>query len=150
MKAVRWSYPWESIKVEVQKDHLERLSNTSPKIALAELIWNALDADATKVEIVTEKDPKNTISPLKAIIVNDNGHGIPRNKAPRLFGSLGGSWKKQKQKSPKGRFLHGQEGKGRFKAFSLGRIVQWSVNYKHGNENKGYRIKWMIMFEGFG
>lgn len=131
----------KKIKVEVQRDHLERLSNSAPKQALAELIWNALDADATRVEVTAEKDPNNTISPLKAIVVNDNGHGIPHDKASEFFGRLGGSWKRAKRKTPDGRFLHGQEGKGRFKAFSLGRVVAWNVNYKDGKGIKKYSIE---------
>ncbi len=64
------------------------------------------------------------------IIVADDGHGIPHAEAPTLFRYLGGSWKKQATKTKtKSRMLHGQEGRGRFKAFALGSVVDWKTAY---------------------
>ena len=37
-------------RVQVESDHLKRLSAARPIPAVAELIWNALDADATRVD----------------------------------------------------------------------------------------------------
>lgn len=118
--------------VEVQGDYLERLSKARPIPAIAELVWNAVDADATSVEIEIERNELG----MTAVIVRDNGHGIPHADAPNLFSKLGGSWKKHGNRSQtKGRMLHGQEGKGRFKAFALGRAVDWSINHR-GADNK--------------
>ena len=39
------------ITVEVREDHLENLAQTKPILAMAELIWNALDAEATEVRV---------------------------------------------------------------------------------------------------
>lgn len=110
-------------RVKVEHDHLEKLSSASPDKALAELVWNALDADATTVEIIFVEGELGT----DEIIVRDNGHGFSFQDAESLFSSLGGSWKAHKDRSPRGRFLHGKEGQGRFKAFSLGRSVEWKI-----------------------
>lgn len=110
--------------VEIQSDFLEQQSKAQPIAAVAELIWNALDADATAVTVDFVDDGLGGIS---RIIVTDNGHGIPHADAPTLFKNLGGSWKKHGA-TTKGlnRQLHGQEGRGRFKAFALGSVVDWN------------------------
>jgi sensor histidine kinase regulating citrate/malate metabolism len=77
--------------VEIQPDFLERQTKAQPIAAVAELIWNGLDADATAVTVDLEDDH---FGGLRRIIVTDNGHGIPHADAPTLFRNLGGSWKK--------------------------------------------------------
>jgi hypothetical protein len=125
-------------KVEVQGDHLARLASARPIQAIAELVWNGLDADATKVEVIAEAGDLG----LKAVIVSDNGHGIPHEEAAGLFKKLGGSWKARGgvRSQNLGRMLHGQEGKGRFKALALGRVSDWQVTYA----NKGKLFRYTI------
>jgi hypothetical protein len=54
---------------------------------------------------------------------------------------LGGSWKKRGARTKKlGRVLHGQEGRGRFKAFALGGVVDWKVVYHDGTQLLRYDI----------
>ncbi|MCB2262569.1 MAG: ATP-binding protein [Candidatus Thiosymbion ectosymbiont of Robbea hypermnestra] len=124
-------------KVEVRKDHLSKVAASRPKAALAELIWNSLDADADNVNV------NFTIGALgiERVTVSDDGIGIPYKEAEALFTSLGGSWKATKQKTETGRFLHGKEGEGRFKAFALGRIVDWKVTYSENNNLFDYTIE---------
>lgn len=43
------SYP-----VEVQSDFLEKITRSKPVQALAEFIWNSLDADASRVDVFFE------------------------------------------------------------------------------------------------
>lgn len=114
-------------KVEVQEDHLERLANARPVQAVAELIWNAVDADATQVDVTVDSNDLG----MQSIKVRDNGHGISFDEVPGLFGQLGGSWKANGSLSKtKSRMLHGKEGKGRFKALALGRVADWSINFE--------------------
>ena len=109
--------------VEVQSDFLEKITRAKPVQALAELIWNGLDADATSVSVSFEY---NALGAMSAVIVTDNGHGIPFTEAPEGFRRLGGSWKRPGAVTKgEGRFLHGQDGRGRFKALSLGRFAEW-------------------------
>ena len=116
----------KTFQIQVQDDHLERIAQTrKPILAVAELIWNAVDADATRIDVVLIDDDLNG---LKAIEVADNGHGIPHAQAEELFTRLGGSWKQSRLHSiEEKRILHGKEGRGRFRAFSLGRVVDWDV-----------------------
>ena len=76
--------------VEIQPDFLERQAKAEPIAAVAELIWNGLDADATAVTVDFVDDG---LAGINRIIVTDNGHGIPHVDAPILFRNLGGSWK---------------------------------------------------------
>ncbi|WP_185966550.1 ATP-binding protein [Methylosinus sporium] len=114
--------------VEIQQDFLERQAKAQPIAAVAELIWNGLDADATRVDVDLERD---ALGEIAKVIVSDNGEGIPYEDAPSLFRRLGGSWKKNGLRTKTlQRTLHGQEGRGRFKAFSLGGVVDWKVVYR--------------------
>src|SRR4051812_12389935 len=111
--------------VEVQADFLERLATARPVQAVAELIWNAFDADAKDVRVEFDRDASGL---LQAVRVRDDGHGIPYDEAPSLFTKLGGSWKRERKRSRhENRLLHGEEGKGRFRALALGRVVDWHV-----------------------
>ncbi len=126
------------ITVEVREDHLENLARTKPILALAELIWNALDAEATetRVEFV-----ENELQGLDAIRIVDNGHGLHYEDAFLVFRNLGGSWKRNGYRTQEHRRrLHGKFGKGRFRAFSLGNNVQWHSVYRDGRDGFSFTI----------
>ncbi len=127
------------VQLAVQPDHLEREAATRPVLGLAELIWNAVDADAQTVSITYKR---NHLGGTEGIVIADDGHGIEHNDAILYFGKLGGSWKKDRRVSQKEkRLLHGQEGKGRFKAFSLGNRIVWHSTYQQTNGSlKTFRI----------
>lgn len=118
----------KEIEVDVQPDYLQRLASVAgrPLTGVLELIWNALDADATRV-VVSFKE--NSLGHLESITIADDGHGIDPERFVEFYGHLGGSWKQRQRHSPKGRFLHGSQGKGRFKAFGLGGHVEWKTTY---------------------
>jgi hypothetical protein len=126
-------------EIQVQDDHLQRISQVrKPIFAVAELIWNAVDADADRIDVVLQDD---LLGGLKAIEVSDNGHGIPYSDAEDLFSRLGGSWKQGGGRSrEKHRILHGKEGRGRFRAFALGRVVDWQVCYTANGGLRTYCI----------
>jgi hypothetical protein len=126
-----------TIKVVVKRDHIAKLASGSPEFALSEMVWNSLDADASLVNISFHEGPLG----IDKIVIEDNGTGIPFDEAESLFISLGGSWKSKKIKTDGGRFLHGRDGRGRFKAFVLGQIVVWNIVYKKNGELYQYLIK---------
>jgi hypothetical protein len=128
----------EHVKIEIEADFLARQTRAEPIQALAELIWNSVDADATKISIDFEF--KDLAKGMSKIVVTDNGEGIPRSEAKNLFGHLGGSWKRLRRRTEKGRIVHGQEGRGRYKAFALGGSAEWKVCYQANGSNKAYSI----------
>ena len=129
----------DTFNVEVQQDLVEKLSRAKPVHALSEMIWNALDADATEVSAHVEYD---SLGSMSAIVVEDNGVGMSREDATEYFQRLGGSWKKPGGRTKQhNRALHGNEGRGRFKAFALGRTADWVVTYDvGGGDLKTYTI----------
>jgi hypothetical protein len=130
----------QSYDVEVQNDFIERITKASPVQAIAELIWNSLDADAKKVRVLFEY---RALGGLDKIIVEDNGTGINFAEAPTLFRFLGGSWKSMTdgRTTKEHRFLHGQEGRGRFKALALGNDAEWDSNYEKNGERRSFKIR---------
>jgi hypothetical protein len=109
------------LRVEVERDHLERLIK-KPLGGLTELLWNAIDADATEI---TADLQRNAMGGIDALIVADNGTGITREQAHRYFSHLGGSWKKLATTTEAGRSLHGSSGQGRWAAYGIGEVVRW-------------------------
>lgn len=127
----------KQIFVQAQADHIASLFKASPIAAIEELVWNALDAEATEVQVDLVLNP---IGSVAAIRVADNGTGIDVLKADATFGSLGGSWKRTAS-SATARHLHGRHGRGRFKAFALGSLVEWRTTMKAGGELLSYVIR---------
>jgi hypothetical protein len=111
----------ETISVEVGEDHLAAFRR-SPKIAIAELIWNSLDADATKVTVEYEL---NALGGIDAVIVRDDGTGMTPADAAFGFRNFGNSWKRTASKTPSGRSIHGKLGRGRYTAYSIGEHPVW-------------------------
>ena len=129
----------KSFDVQVEADHIAKLARARrPLLALAELIWNALDAEATEVRVEFRD---NALDHLEEIRVSDNGCGIPFSNAEGLFGKLGGSWKLGKRTTPnEHRIVHGRDGKGRFRAFALGRLVEWKTIARDADGLQQYTI----------
>ena len=120
---------FKPLKIVATADHISSLTQASALGAISELIWNGFDASSHRVDI---SYTFNSMEGLETIIVQDYGNGIPVEDVEQYFSSIGDSWKKAKKKNyhhP----LHGQNGKGRFKAFSLGSHVEWQTTYKKQN-----------------
>jgi len=132
----------QTIELQVQEDFLDRLATTRPVQALAELIWNALDADAKHVRVEFDHDPSGL---LQAIRVKDDGYGIAYDDAPTVFRKLGGSWKRERKRTRfENRVLHGEEGKGRFRALALGRVADWHVRIPSTADPAGPHVEYTV------
>ncbi len=124
-------------QVAARSDHLRRQASTNPLAALSECIWNALDADANLVEVEFHQGPLT----LERVVIRDDGTGMTRAEAPDLFKNLGDSWKSRASRTKvRGRFLHGREGRGRFKALVLGRVADWKITFRDGDALKDFSV----------
>ena len=116
------------VHVQVERDHVEKLTRPSRRFAgISELIWNGLDAEATKVTVSLAE---NALGGVDQLVVTDNGHGMTNDEAHRYFATLGGSWKRTapgRHSKSKKRVLHGSEGQGRWRAFGVGTFVTWTT-----------------------
>lgn len=99
------------------------VERANPVDILAELIWNALDAEAMNVETTVTLGP--TGAP-EEIVIRDDGHGMPHDQVPDLFLTHGESWKRNTGFSPTlNRPMHGQLGRGRFLVYGIADRVEW-------------------------
>ncbi len=93
-----------------------------PALAVAELIKNAYDADASKVyvnlEMAMQKDIKKCIA-----IIQDDGHGMTKKDLLTKWSNIGTSANKHEPFSQMGRAKQGGKGLGRFGAWKIGKKV---------------------------
>ncbi|MCC9644403.1 ATP-binding protein [Rhodopirellula sp. JC740] len=120
-----------SVNLQLGRSHvLATTKCANALIAIEELIWNALDADATIVNVTLQRNSLDTIS---SISVDDNGEGIPFEKWNVAFGQLGDSQKISQRTTTSGRSVHGKSGKGRLKSLGVGSLVKWESRYIGSN-----------------
>ncbi len=94
-----------TIDAELLRELGERLVG-KPHIALAELVKNSYDADATEVTI--------RFAPNKrSIEISDNGHGMTFNEFKNFWMRIGTTHKKEEERSRGGRLMTGSKGVGR-------------------------------------
>lgn len=117
------------INLAPKQDFLEKTSTTSPIQAIAELIWNGLDAGANNIVVTFIQ---NGLTGIDAVVVNDDGEGINPERIKNFFGDLGESWKREASRYH-GRALHGKKGIGRCKSFSIGNRVKWQTRWRKEN-----------------
>lgn len=112
------------IHIDAKADHLLRLARRhDPVGAVNELVWNALDAEATRVEVELLL---NDADGVEGVVVRDNGHGMPHASCESYFTNLGGSWKATAKVSENlKRTMNGKNGQGRIRGFALGERVKW-------------------------
>lgn len=115
-----------TVRLEAKPDHILRLAGIrDPHRAVAEMIWNSVDAEATTVDIHIGL---NAVDGVGEVIISDNGHGMNNQECLTHFSRLGGSWKATALVSPNiKRPLHGKSGQGRLRAFALGQDVVWTT-----------------------
>jgi len=126
---------------------LLRLRNQTNAVgALAELVWNAIDADAKNIHVDWQE---NEMMGIESISVQDDGHGIAAEDddfSRHVFASLGDSQKHTlNHQSPEGRILHGRFGKGRIRALALGGVIDWDTVFrKTPKSNRRYSIRAVV------
>lgn len=135
------------IQMKPGETELLRLRNQTNAVgALAELVWNAIDADAKNVHVDWVE---NEMMGVESITVQDDGHGISideDNLGAHPFASLGDSEKHTlRHQSPEGRILHGRFGKGRIRALALGGVIDWDTTFaKTAKSHRRYTIRAVV------
>ena len=126
------------LTLKAKNDYLQKVASTRDYIkAISEFVWNSLDANSTDVSVELAR---NALGGLDSIIIRDNGTGISSKRAAHDFESLGESWKLQKSHTPVlAHAIHGKEGQGRLRFFSLARKANWDFVY--AEKGKTFRLK---------
>lgn len=119
----------KTLLISVDNDHIMKEAKSGTIYEpLFELIWNALDADATEIAITTEKN--DALECVESIRVTDNGHSMRLGSIDDYFGKFGNKHKERETTSPGGRFYHGKKGFGRFKVLSICDNAVWQFSTK--------------------
>lgn len=106
--------------------------------AIAELVWNGLDANATRVDVELRRSSWDAVT---EIVVTDNGHGMTSEQARTAFQTYGKTWKTGTRHTAGGtRILHGRNGEGRLFAFALGDRFTWESAVEEDGTLPGVRI----------
>lgn len=126
------------LQLKAQQDALQKAAMTrDPVRALAEFVWNALDADASEVYVEFDR---NGLDGIEGIAIRDDGNGITAERANIDFDNWGGSWKRKRVRTDGNRAFHGKEGQGRLRFFSLAERALWTSIYADGGELKKLTI----------
>ncbi len=127
--------------LKAMNDHLQKIAAMrDPVKALAEFVWNAVDADASEVSVGFGV---NALGGIGSIFIKDNGNGITHARAVHDFDCLGDSWKMKTALTPGSkRSLHGKLGQGRLKFYSLADTARWTTVYKE--QDKLFRLAFEI------
>jgi len=122
---------------------IERLGEELIKnngIGVAELIKNSYDADATRVEVhlggAFGDTPDESV-----IVIKDNGFGMSESDLADKFFKIATGHKKVNPRTPKGRWMLGKKGIGRFALQRLGRELTIFTK-KEGHEEWKVEVDW--------
>lgn len=103
--------------------------------AIAELIWNGFDANASIVDI---KFDTNELGNVSTFTISDNGDGIILSELSKSFGAFLDSPKKQTYQRTSS--THGKRGKGRFSFTNFASKAVWETRFLDEN-NKLLKYK---------
>jgi hypothetical protein len=141
-------------QVSAADDHLKRLVGAQPLAGIAELVWNAFDAEARSVTVDVELADGGAVD---RVVVADDGHGFTADEVPDLFSTVGGSWKHERANRMTRndvRLLHGDKGQGRWRAFAIGDRVRWEATTGRDSERETVTVSMsqdhLEKFEWFG
>ena len=98
---------------------------------LSELVANAWDADATRVEITLDTENPS-------IEIRDNGHGMSVDDINDKFLTVGYRRRAENAETPEGRQAMGRKGIGKLAAFSIADTV--AVHTSNGEVNNAFRM----------
>ncbi|MFI9811010.1 ATP-binding protein [Saccharothrix variisporea] len=129
MTAVQVGSRERDFEIKVMGRTLEHLGVQMYKrrdAALAELVANAWDAGATKVEI-TLPEPGSYDPETSSIVVFDDGGGMDENGIEHDYLVIGRNRRAVGQEEPPGRRVMGRKGIGKLAAFGLARRMQVST-----------------------
>ena len=120
-------------------DHLGIQMYQSPIAAIAELVANAWDADATKVSISLPR----SISPSAEITISDDGIGMNFNECQDRFLNVGRARRggAGSERSPlKQRRILGRKGIGKFAGFGIAQVLQVETISQENGEKTTFEM----------
>lgn len=127
--------------VQLTTDGIRKhLNSTTSEQAIAEYIWNGIDAKATDIII---SQITNEAGGIEEISISDNGDGISYEDLETKFGVFLDSEKIKIRQSTKriSSENHGRDGIGRLTFFIFSQDAEWHTVYERAGEKYEYTIK---------
>ena len=120
-------------------EHLGIQMYQSPVNAIAELVANAWDADATSVAIEL---PDTTTDPAATFVIRDNGIGMDFNGCQHLYLTVGRNRRGDaaEEKTAGGRPVLGRKGIGKFAGFGIASLVTVETVSETTGERTVFRL----------
>ncbi|MEV5963760.1 TIGR02391 family protein [Kribbella sp. NPDC051952] len=108
--------------------------------ALAELIANAYDADATKVQVILRDDERG-----RSVTVRDNGHGMNLADLREKYLRIGRNRRVEGEgRSESGRrAVAGKKGLGKLALFGIGETILLTTKRRGASENLHVALSWI-------
>lgn len=104
---------------------------------VTELVWNGIDAEATKVAVRVEG--RGDVPDM--LTVRDDGHGMTEERAREVFKPWGDSWKRERGRSENGkRPVRGRRGRGRFTVYAIAESATWASYSATAGSLGGVRV----------
>jgi HSP90 family molecular chaperone len=120
-------------------DHLGIQMYQSPTAALAEMVSNAWDADAEKIEITLP----DSISPAAVIVIHDNGKGMTFEECQNRFLNIGYDRREGEPvgvSEEKNRPVLGRKGIGKFAGFGIAEVIRVETISKKNGERTVFEL----------
>ncbi|MGW3203175.1 ATP-binding protein [Streptomyces sp. NPDC001135] len=120
-------------------EHLGIDMYQSPVAAIAELVSNAWDADATDVRVTL---PGNVRDENASIVIVDDGEGMTLRQCQDRYLNVGYDRRRDRgtERTPFGRPMMGRKGIGKFAGFGIARFVQVDTVSKETGERTVFRL----------
>lgn len=120
-------------------EHLGIDMYQSPVAAIAELVSNAWDADATDVCVSL---PANVKDAQAAIVIKDDGEGMTLKQCQERYLNVGCNRRRDRgsETTPLGRPMMGRKGIGKFAGFGIARFVEVDTVSKETGERTVFQL----------
>lgn len=131
-------------------EHIGIQMYQSPTAALAEIVSNAWDADATEVDISFDFDADRKTG--WTITIHDNGNGMTKAECQQKFLSVG--FNRREQDGPKAtsskklRPLMGRKGIGKFAGFGIARFIEIDTVSRETGEQTVFELDQEVIRKG--
>ena len=129
-------------RAEISSQGIQKIRKYSWEQAIAEYIWNGLDANANQIDVDFILDEENIeLEIYKSISISDNGTGIPFDEIKIKFGKVLESPKGQSSGTDKSTLIHGKNGYGRYTFYSFAEHARWDTTYYQDHKYFNFNIE---------
>lgn len=120
-------------------EHLGIQMYQKPVAAIAEMISNSWDADATQVDVLL---PEGEITDVSVLVIEDNGFGMTFEECQDKYLVIGRDKRSggAQDTTPGGRPVLGRKGIGKFAGFGIAKVIEVETTSSENGEYTHFRL----------